>query len=575
MVRTQDRMFRRRSQIQQHPTIEQATGEAPPGMPASRWLAARGAVRAELSADAIGSFPGFADYAGLIVDATVVLTDRYLLVDEGEPHGFGIAGTQLDWARADDAEVRVGYRQDGDRRSFLLRVRRSRRSPRPRAAATGLLSALRSANVGGEFPPPEASQNVALSWDDASAVEHERVRWTGRVTAPIMVGQECTPSDVWVSLESLLWASPRSKGVNRLDLSGIVSLTRAEIAGDEPTPALYLTIDDDAGGLIDLPFIFNLGESFERNNRDRSEFQNRIRGDRLPQVAPPARLQPWLSSDAGDGASEPDEFAEPDPDEVDIETTELRDVTDEGDHAPPKASPSIDAEDPATDDRQAFTNWPAHDALRGPLSSGARHSPGDRPGGINARRWRHARGVDGAVVPEVHVEEPSIPVRPVHEEHDIVLAEWAGAEAEPSKAYAAWPGIDVAIDEQPSEPPPPPAPTAVPAYERAALATIDAVLFVISRRVEGNSAPPLTTVPPSSVEQAAALSELVELTAAGVITPEEAREQKARLVAVGEASVRLRTLLELSGAGHLSLTELLKKRDSILRGIDYPVPGDG
>jgi hypothetical protein len=57
------------------------------------------------------------------------------------------------------------------------------------------------------------------------------------------------------------------------------------------------------------------------------------------------------------------------------------------------------------------------------------------------------------------------------------------------------------------------------------------------------------------------------------MTPEAARDEKARLVAVGEASVRLRTLLELSGAGHLSLVELLKKRDAILRGIDYPVPG--
>lgn len=543
-------------------------------MPIDRWQASRGTARAELSADVIGNFPGFADFAGLIVDATVVLTERYLLVDEGEVHGFGIAVTQLDRARVDEAEVRVGFRQDGERRSFLLRVRRSRRSPRPRAAAAGLLAALRSARVAGEFPPPEASQNVALSWEDASAVEHERVRWTGRVTAPIAVGQECAPSDVWVSLESLLWTNPRSKGVNRIALGAIVGISRSEIAGDEPTPALYLTVDDDAGGLIDLPFIFNLGDSFDVNNRSRTELAGRIRGERLPQATPPAPLQPWLSGDDEEVVLMSDpaaELAAEDADAAaDLATADGDEMSDDATPPEPTATDIVDA---TPEDEPVFPGWPAHETGRGPLSSGSRRLPGDRPGGINARRWRHTRDVDGAVVPDVDpVETTMAALPPLPEERDVVLAERAGAE--PSKAYAAWPGSDIVVDEQPVEPPPPPTPKAVPAYERAALATIDAVLFVISRRVEGNSAPPLTTVPPSSVEQAAALSELVELTAAGVMSPEEARDRKASLVAVGEASVRLRTLLELSGAGHLSLTDLLKKRDTILRGIDYPLPGD-
>jgi len=371
-----------------------------------------------------------------------------------------------------------------------------------------------------------------------------------------------------------------------------VALSRSEIAGDEPTPALYVTIEDEAGGLIDLPFIFNLGDSFVRNDRDRTEFQSRIRGERLPTAALPARHQPWLSAAEGDDvapddADDPEDIEDPpviesrgappdendDTDDVaaDPVDTDRRNVVAATD--PPSDPPSADAEAEATEDGQIFASWPVVDSGRGPLSTGSRRSTGDRPGGINARRWRHTRGVDGAVVPEVEIEsrfgEPVVERLPLSEPLDVVLAEWAGAE--PTRAYAAWPGVDVAIDEQPVAPDPPEA-TAGPAYEKAARTTIEAVLFVISRRVEGHSAPPLTTVPPSSVEQAAALSELVELTAAGVITPEEARGQKARLIAVGEASVRLRTLLELSGAGHLSLTELLKKRDTILRGIDYPMP---
>ena len=565
-------MFRRRTQIRDEVTAPPAIGEARGGVPSARWMASRGTVQAELAADVIGGFPGFADYAGLIVDATVVLTDRYLLVDEGEPHGFGIAVTQLDRARADDAEVRVGFRQDGERRSFLLRVRRSRRSPRPRGAAAAMLSALRAARVAGEFAPPGAGQSAALSWEDASSVEHERVRWTRRVTAPIAVGRECTPSEVWVSLESLLWTSPRSRGVNRLALGAVTSIARSEIAGGEPVPALYLTMDDEDGGLIDLPFIFNLGDSVEDNERDRAEFQNRIRGVHLPASNLPARLQPWLGGDDEVIATELAAPRESGEGNADLGLDELADVAVEREFdqsAGPEPAPT-DAGPAGPEEAQVFASWPAHEGGRGPLSVGARPLSADRQSGIAARRWRHTRGVDGAAVPDVAEESPGAGTTSDPEERDVVLAEWAGAE--PVKAYAAWPSVDVAIDEQPAEPPAPPEPVAIPAYERTARATIDAVLFVISRRLEGHSAPPLTTVPPSSADQVAALSELVELTAAGVMTPEEAREQKARLVAVGEASVRLRTLLELSGAGHLSLTELVKKRDAILRGIDYPPP---
>ena len=565
-------MFRRRTQLQDEITVEPADGGAPADVASARWLTSRGTVRAELAADVIGSFPGFADYAGLIVDATVVLTDRYLLVDEGEPHGFGIAVTQIERALADDAEIRVGFRQDSERRSFLLRVRRSRRSPRPRAAAAGMLTALRAARVVGEFSPQGAGQSLALSWEDASSVEHERVRWTRRVTAPIVVGQECTPSDVWVSMESLLWTSPRSRGVNRLALGAVVSIARAEIAGSEPVPAIYLTIDDEIGGLIDLPFIFNLGDSAEANDRDRTEFQIRIRGNNLPQSSLPAPLQPWLSGDDDTIATEPAASSALGMVEADPRAEATDDVSTEvGDDDATAPEPALaEAASSTPEEEQVFSSWPTSEGGRGPLSTGARPLSGDRPGGINARRWRHTRGVDGATVPDVAEPAPVVVPTVAHEERDVVLAEWAGAE--PAKAYAAWPAVDVAIDEQPAEPAPLPVPVAIPAYERSATVTIDAVLFVISRRLEGHSAPPLTTVPPSSVDQAAALSELVELTAAGVMTPEEARDQKARLIAVGEASVRLRTLLELSGAGHLSLAELVKKRDAILRGINYPAP---
>ena len=78
------------------------------------------------------------------------------------------------------------------------------------------------------------------------------------------------------------------------------------------------------------------------------------------------------------------------------------------------------------------------------------------------------------------------------------------------------------------------------------------------------------SVPPSASDQAKALSELVDLLVAEVYSPPQARAEKARLLALGEAAVRLRTLVELCNAGHLSLAELTIKRDALLASIPPP-----
>src|SRR5215216_5226701 len=83
------------------------------------WSSERGATLFEAHADIAGGFPGYADRGCLIAGARFRVTERYLLVDEGRPHGFGlplawIDGTTLvEQPGSDDHGLRIFYRSAG------------------------------------------------------------------------------------------------------------------------------------------------------------------------------------------------------------------------------------------------------------------------------------------------------------------------------------------------------------------------------------------------------------------------------------------------------------------------------
>src|SRR5687768_2273922 len=67
------------------------------------WAARRGEVRASVDCDVIGNFPGSLQSAALIVGARTLVTSLYLVVDEGEPHGFALPLASILDVSLDDA----------------------------------------------------------------------------------------------------------------------------------------------------------------------------------------------------------------------------------------------------------------------------------------------------------------------------------------------------------------------------------------------------------------------------------------------------------------------------------------
>ena len=118
----------------------------------SEWSIRRGDQRYAGTFDVIGNFPGFEEFAGLIVNAEVVVTDRFLIVDESAPHGFAIGlGWLIDVSADPDPEtfgdVLIRYRADDANVLFRLRPSKSRLALRARGRPEELVAALSDAGA--------------------------------------------------------------------------------------------------------------------------------------------------------------------------------------------------------------------------------------------------------------------------------------------------------------------------------------------------------------------------------------------------------------------------------------------
>jgi hypothetical protein len=110
-------------------------------------------------------------------------------------------------------------------------------------------------------------------------------------------------------------------------------------------------------------------------------------------------------------------------------------------------------------------------------------------------------------------------------------------------------------------------PDALLRYLADAERTVNEVNEAIDRRLAGQPALSLRATPPSSNDQAIALAELLELTGSGYYSLEQARSVKSQITRLGEVSVRLRSLIELCNAGHLTAQEVSQKRDALVATI--------
>jgi hypothetical protein len=102
----------------------------------------------------------------------------------------------------------------------------------------------------------------------------------------------------------------------------------------------------------------------------------------------------------------------------------------------------------------------------------------------------------------------------------------------------------------------------VMAYEAATVAVLEEILAAIRDRVTGRMTP-LAISLPTAADQTAALAELDALSATGVVAPDQLRARTDRLLALGDACVRLHTLVELRDAGHVTDGDLARRQQTI------------
>jgi hypothetical protein len=295
------------------------------------WAAQRGAILFEATVDIIGGFPGYADRGCMLYGAQLRITENYLLAAEDQQHGFGLP---LSWIEGsalvsqpgrDDFALRIFYRDGSSPRLFTLRFRSSRIGARGIRRSVRAQETLHQAGLTDRFAAnPPAEPDFTLPWDQTREFEHENVIWTGRATAPVRVGAETAPSEVWLTTKSLIWGSGDGEGINRIPLSLLMDLVSTRLRDRLGTPIIYVAIGDESTGRFELPFSFDLQSPPDRNFRERGAFLVGLRSRAIADGTPAPYSQPWrpnlLSSDPVEiesgqetVASSPDELADVEP----------------------------------------------------------------------------------------------------------------------------------------------------------------------------------------------------------------------------------------------------------------------
>jgi hypothetical protein len=511
---------------------ERLSSPRPADAPLSGWAARRGEQLYVGTFDVIGNFPGFEGSAGLIVNAQIDVTSRYLLVDEGEPHGFALGISEMVDASADPdpetfGDVLIRFRDDRAQVLFRLRPSRSRLPIKAKSRPEELVAALSDGGVEQADLARDVASTLRLSWDSLQSLETEAVVWRGQATAPLRPGLECAPASVWVTPNALLWGSPKGKGVNRLPINTVSRFATFVLNDDPGSPTVYVRTRVISDIRLDLPFIFNLGPPREGITA-RGSFLALFRPEAIVEGGISPRSQPWLVPPAepdGEGAEAADEVDS----SAESESVEAEEAGEEND-----AKVEVEAE-------PEFETWAN-------VQKPSRY-PYVPPGDGAAHASRRLDGDLGA------------------------LDRFDSSGTRLADAISSWPSATSEIEEVVEEVPTATQPDALPKYVSAARRTIDEVNDAIDRRLAGNAAPLLRATPPSADDQARALSELIELTGNDYYSLEQSKAVKARATRIGEAAVRLRSLIELCNAGHMTIQEVTQKRDAIVANLPAEAEG--
>ena len=283
-----------RADIRTYPSVGSLNVPAP-----RPWSVERGEIHWEGLSDIAGGFPGYGECGGRLRRALLRVTDRYVLVDEGRSHGFGLPVDHLVGAMVVDPPstkeppvLRLTY-QDGDLlRAFVVRPR----GPlfrRGGARMERVLNALETAGV----RRASDSRGLGVTAPTLSRAvlrfHPEPVIWSGRASAPIGSGLKRASVELSLSTRSLVWSHGRDTPIQRLPLDLVRCVTPGRLDDRSGTPIVYVASDGLDGVRDEVSFVFDAYRLRERNQRERGVFLTglRSRGIGLGMAAP--CRQPW------------------------------------------------------------------------------------------------------------------------------------------------------------------------------------------------------------------------------------------------------------------------------------------
>ncbi len=565
------------------------------------WLIERGPVQWEAPADLTGGFPGFDAHGCRLEGGQVRVTERFLLVNEGKGNGFGLP---LGWLvdadvipsplRGDRGEVvlRVRY-NDRDRvRTFLVRFRGPFLALRGPRRAEQALAALREVGLeaGAEELPP--LPEITHSWLEAAKFEQENVIWSGVASAAAGPGRESEPCDVWLTTRSVIWGGSMGDGVLRLSLDRILDVVPSELDGRGRTPVLYLSCADEAGGRHDLPFVFDRQHPAQRCHRERGALLIGLRSRGIPLGAIPEPPRPWQSAlarvagDDVDDAMETSPLDRPVEDGATISRFQVPSTSTRATRMRFSLDPDIavDADDPAAwalgpETRDAMSQGVAEPSVN-ILPSTLQESGAFGRGALTLLPWRLDESQEPDSIQDAAEYAPEMDDRTAPEmEAPVAGAAIDGdgevASFEPAADLVpAADAIPVPMDTEESAPALKSSSlTVVEAIEHALVAVLVEAAHGIERRLGGGAWVKPVCAIPSATDQMAANTALDDLLAEGILTDEEVRSRRSRLVAVGEAGPRLRSLLELHQAALLTDAQLANRRAEIIAPLACVLKG--
>lgn len=556
-----------------------ASERAEPAFGWDDWQIERGAVTWAGVADSSGGFPGFANHAGRLDGRQVRVTERFLLVDEGRRHGFGLP---LPWlidadviaspfrGDRDETVLRVRYSDRDRARTFLLRFREPFLMMRPGRRAEQALAALRAVGLEARDEALPPLPEVAHSWLEVSRFEQENVLWSGVASAALGPGNELEPCDVWLTTRSVIWGGDSGDGVLRLPLERLLDVVAADAEGRGRAPAVYLACADEAGGRHDLPFVFDRHHSAQRCLQERGALLNRLRSRGVALGSMSAPPQPWRAALARVAAA----------DDRWVARTRALDLPfrdfprDARLPAPPRAGRTTARGLAVVRGGDAVADDPARWALGPDLPAAAagndmlRVDDLDHTGAATRLADAGGRGTLTLLPPVARSTESAAEARSAPPPEDGQSSE--GPESirtvdVPSGQATQVPSLSDAPKVRAGETHEAGSPlNVVDTFEDAIVAVLVESARGIERCLSGADwVAPVTPVP-SAAQQLAAHAALDGLLSGGVLDSEELRSRRCRLVAAGDAGPRLRSLLELRLVGLITDAQLAQKRSEIM-----------